>query len=89
MSPTTAPTRITIDFHDAIHPSRTWILGIDERSPQRLELIAFDGGPGALPPVRPSLRALPPRRATPHTHVAALVVDCACPDFCERDHANE
>jgi hypothetical protein len=89
MRSTTGPTRITIDFHDAIHPSRSWILGIDERSPQRLELIAFDGGPGTPALVRPSRRALPPRRALPQAHAAAVVLECACPDFCERDHANE
>ena len=82
MSPTAIPSRITIDFRDAVHPSRTWILGVDERSPSRVELLAFEA------PLAPSLgtgatAALPKPRPT------ALTADCACPDFCERDHANE
>lgn len=82
MSPTAIPARITIDFRDAVHPSRTWILGFDEARPTRVELLAFER------PLAPSLgsgavQALPRHRPT------ALSADCACPDFCERDHANE
>lgn len=82
MSPTAIPARITIDFRDAVHPSRTWILGFGGEATERVELLAFDAPRGAslgtaiaapLPRLRPS----------------ALSADCACPDFCERDHANE
>jgi hypothetical protein len=34
------PTRITIDFHDALHPARGWILGLGDRA-GRVELLAF------------------------------------------------
>lgn len=42
MQPTAVPTRITIDFRDAIHPSRTWILGLGDPTGGRVELITFD-----------------------------------------------
>jgi hypothetical protein len=89
MTPTAVPSRITIDFRDAAMPSRTWILGLDEADAGRMELIAFDGG------VERSELA-PPHRAvapTASTHaalsLAAVTADCLCPEFCERDHANE
>ncbi len=81
MSPTTVPARITIDFRDAVHPSRTWILGFDDESAVRVELLAFDG------PRAPSLGSA--AGALPRVRPTALSADCACPDFCERDHANE
>jgi hypothetical protein len=88
MTPTAVPSRITIDFRDAALPSRTWILGVDEAATGRMELIAFDGGaPTGDMPV--------PHRAMTVTDVAAgaapaaITADCACPEFCERDHANE
>ena len=87
MTPTAVPSRITIDFRDAALPSRTWILGVDEAATGRMELIAFDGG-------TPTDMAVPHRASTP-TDVpagvapAAMTADCACPEFCERDHANE
>ena len=77
MSPTAVPSRITIDFRDTAMPSRTWILGVDGDALGRIELIAFDG-PGQPLPVSPAPLAL-----------ASVLADCACPDFCERDHANE
>jgi hypothetical protein len=84
MSPTAVPARITIDFRDAALPSRTWILGVDEPATARMELIAFEAPPrddmaargGGVGPVA-------------STAPAAILADCACPDFCERDHANE
>jgi hypothetical protein len=85
---TAVPTRITIDFRDAMLPSRTWILGVDEAAPARVELIAFDAG-------RPSEPSIPHRsdssvaRPSPHVRPTAIVAECACPEFCERDHANE
>ncbi|CAN5474661.1 hypothetical protein BH20CHL7_BH20CHL7_07370 [soil metagenome] len=81
MDATAIPTRITIDFRDSIHPSRTWILGLDGDAGERVELLAR---PETAP--RTPGRALPaPVRPRP----TALSADCACPDFCERDHANE
>jgi hypothetical protein len=88
MSPTAVPTRITIDFRDAVLPSRTWILGVDEAAPSRVELVAFDG-PEAGEPSLPHRRGWAVGRPGPHLRPTALIADCACPDFCERDHANE
>ena len=81
MSPTAIPTRITIDFRDALHPSRSWILGLETEPQGRVDLLAFE--PATDEPARATFRPLPRRRPT------ALSADCACPDFCERDHANE
>ena len=78
MSPSTLPTRITIDFREAVLPSRAWILGIGEQS-ARVELLAFEQpweAPGASDP-----------RAS--VMFAAADDSCTCPEFCERDHANE
>jgi len=69
MNLTAVPTRITIDFRDDLHPSRTWILGLDEGG--RADLLAF-----AAP-----LQPLP--------YPAILTTACSCPDYCDRDHANE
>jgi hypothetical protein len=89
MSPTAVPTRITIDFRDSVHPSRTWILGLDAQSAgsagRRVELLAFEG-PGA--PTLGSPVASPPPAVT-SAHPTAIVAECGCPEFCERDHANE
>ena len=82
MSPTAVPTRITIDFRDAIHPSRMWILGIGDAREPRVDLLAFDGVPGA------TLAGPVPTRLQ-RSRATALSADCACPDCCERDHANE
>lgn len=81
MGPTAVPTRITVDFRDSIHPSRTWILGIGDEGSPRVELLAFE--PAEADATRTWMRTLPRRRP------AALTTDCTCPDFCERDHANE
>ena len=81
MSPTAIPTRITIDFRDAALPSRTWILGVDE---------AAHGPDGAHRLRRRADRATAaPGEPAPGAPSAAVVAECACPDFCERDHANE
>jgi len=88
MTPTAVPSRITIDFRDTAMPSRTWILGVDEATTGRMELIAFDGQ-------RPGLDITPPYRASyagpaqVDMALAAIMADCVCPDYCERDHANE
>lgn len=85
MRPTAAPTRMTVDFRDVAIPSRTWILGVDHGAADRLELIAFDGRDAA-----PTQRAPGRSRTAPGSRwVTALLAECACPDFCERDHANE
>ena len=88
MSPTAIPARITIDFRDAVLPSRSWILGVDDALPARVELIAFEAPAPidrAVPHRAPSSTARPGPLVSP----TAVVADCACPDFCERDHANE
>jgi hypothetical protein len=88
MTPTAVPSRITIDFRDAALPSRTWILGVDEPATGRIELIAFEGR-------APRVEVAPPHRSSPARQIqagvtpAAMTADCACPEFCERDHANE
>ena len=88
MDSTAVPSRITIDFRDAMLPSRTWILGVDETSPARVDLIAFHAArPAELAiPRRPGS---PPPRPAPLVRPTALVAECACPEFCERDHDNE
>ena len=78
MRPTAVPTRITVDFRDSIHPSRTWILGIGAAGAPRIDLLAFEPAH-----TEAAVRPLPRRRPT------ALTTDCTCPDYCERDHANE
>jgi hypothetical protein len=88
MSPTAVPTRITIDFRDAVLPSRTWILGVDEAAPARVELIAFDT-PAPSEWSVPRLAASSHGRPGPLVCPTASIADCACPEFCERDHANE
>ena len=90
MSPTAIPARITIDFRDAVLPSHSWILGVEEAAPSRVELIAFDApAPVSTEPTIPHLATTSLDRPAPHVHPTAMVADCACPDFCERDHANE
>jgi hypothetical protein len=90
MSPTAIPARITIDFRDAVLPSRSWILGVDETIPARVELIAFAGhAPMPSEPAVPHLVSSATARRASLVHPTAIVADCACPDFCERDHANE
>ena len=88
MSPTAVPARITIDFRDAVLPSRSWILGVDEAAPARVELIAFDA-PVSAGLAMPHLGATGRTRPAPSVRPTAIVADCACPEFCERDHANE
>ena len=98
MSPTAVPSRITIDFHDALLPSRSWILGIgDTGAPARVELLAFEAPidrPSAAP--TPILRTSPapaPMLVTSRPSASGsawlLEADCTCPEYCERDHANE
>ena len=82
MTPTAVPARITIDFRDAMHPSRTWILGVGDVAPSRVDLLAFEQPP--VPTPRPGAM-----RSWLRTGPSALSADCACPEFCERDHANE
>ena len=90
MSPTAVPARITIDFRDAVLPSRSWILGVDEAAPARVELIAFEVPlPTSDGPAAPQLSQMSPSRPALLVRPTAIVADCACPDFCERDHANE
>jgi hypothetical protein len=75
MSPSIVPSRITIDFRNDLLPSRTWILGMDEPG-GRAELIAFDAPLHSLD-------------APPLPHVSAVLLPCTCPEYCDRDHANE
>lgn len=82
MSPTAVPSRITIDFRDAVHPSRTWILGFGADATERVELLAFE----TPRPVSPATAAPTP---LPRVRPTAWSADCSCPDYCERDHANE
>lgn len=85
MSPNAVPSRITIDFRSTAMPSRTWILGVDDGGPDRLELITFERRDGA-----PTAQVAGPRtERRPTASAGALLAECACPDFCERDHANE
>jgi hypothetical protein len=92
MSPTAVPTRITIDFRDSVHPSRTWILGLDAAptgtAGRRVQVLASE----EPAPLSVGTAVVGPRPFAPVSPVArptAAVADCVCPDFCERDHANE
>ena len=78
MTPNAVPSRITIDFRDAAMPSRTWILGVDEASRGRMELIAFDGEPTRSDAALPH-RTGPPASAQPDIVPVAVLADCACP----------
>jgi hypothetical protein len=93
MSPSAVPSRITIDFRDAALPSRTWILGVDEAATGRMELIAFDNAAppdGIAAPPDGTVAPDPAASAVPATLTpSALTADCLCPEYCERDHANE
>ena len=71
MSPTRVPGRIAIDFRDAVHPSRSWILGLDDDAPDRVELLTFEERPG------PNLG---------WRHATSEAASCACPDACELHH---
>jgi hypothetical protein len=88
MSPTAVPARITIDFRDALLPSRTWILGVDEAAPARVELLASPTS-SHFEPAIPHRATSAPNRPAPLVRPTALLADCACPEFCERDHVNE
>jgi hypothetical protein len=88
MTPTAVPARITIDFRDAVLPSRTWILGVHEATPARVELLASSGS-GHADPAIPHRAASAPHRPAPFIRPTAMLADCSCPEFCERDHANE
>jgi len=91
MGPEPVPTRITIDFRDSMHPSRTWILGLGTVS-DRAELLAFGSEPAQATEATPVTHRV--RRAV-RTNIASReagmtwATSCTCPDFCERDHANE
>ncbi|MFL5726105.1 MAG: hypothetical protein ACJ765_07055 [Chloroflexota bacterium] len=74
--PSSSPARTTIDFRRDLHPSRAWILGEDVRDRRRLEVIVIGASREA-----PSTAWFGPP--------AAESSECHCPDFCERDHANE
>jgi hypothetical protein len=88
MSPTAVPARITIDFRDAVLPSRTWILGVDDGVPARVELLASPTS-GHADPAIPHRATFAPNRPASLVRPTAILADCACPEFCERDHANE
>ena len=77
MSPSALPSRITIDFREAVLPSRGWILGVGEPT-ARVELLAFEYAP-VISLDQPWTAASP----------IASLAGCTCPEFCERDHANE
>jgi hypothetical protein len=69
--------RLTVDFRGNLQRSRAWILGERADRPGRIELLRM-----AEP------RETVARSAATHPS-AAEADDCRCPEFCERDHANE
>lgn len=90
MSPSPIPNRVTVDFRETVRPSRSWILGVDDDAPERVELIAFGATAGApAPRTARSRSSAPNRRGAARRRPTALVAECACPEFCERDHENE
>ncbi len=70
----------------AILPSRAWILGIVVEPDARPRPAAVAGTPLQTSVQTPLQTALPLPRGSESTAVAS---ECTCPDFCERDHANE
>jgi hypothetical protein len=91
MSPTAMPARITIDFRESLDPARGWILGVAGK-PTRVELLAFDAPSATTAEVAASAAARTASQsgALPVApRVGAVDGDCTCPEFCERDHANE
>jgi hypothetical protein len=71
------PSHRPTDFRANLSPSRSWILGEDPDQPGRVEVLTI-ADPREDVPV--SAATEPP---------AAEASDCGCPEFCERDHANE
>ena len=92
MSPTALPARITIDFRESLDPGRGWILGVSDK-PSRVELLAFDTPPATTAEVAELAAARTETSTTsdvlPVQSVIAVEGECTCPEFCERDHANE
>jgi hypothetical protein len=78
------PARITIDFREAVRPSRAWILGLADAPTARVDLLAFSA---PLAPAGAMSATLP--ATWPGEPSSAWFAECCCPDFCERDHANE
>jgi hypothetical protein len=88
MGPEPVPTRITIDFRDSMHPSRTWILGLGTGS-DRAELLAFGPEPTRTTEPRPAMRRVERTTVVRREATVTWAGGCTCPEFCERDHANE
>jgi hypothetical protein len=91
MGATAIPARITIDFRDSIDPRRGWILGVAGR-PSRVELLAFDTPATTTAEVAAAAAsgaASPTAMRGTASQLVEVEVDCTCPEFCERDHANE
>ena len=65
------------DFRAELAPTRAWILGEDADQPGRVELLTIAEPREEVPA---SAASEPP---------TAEASECGCPDFCERDHANE
>lgn len=76
--PQPTPTRITIDFTGSVQPGRAWILGRVDETGGRVELLAFDraADDGSI-------------GGSIGGESVADASGCTCPEFCERDHANE
>jgi len=92
MLPTPVPTRVAIVFRPAIRPSRTWILGIGSGS-DRAELLAVEAARDDVSVEQPlpvvAMRVAPSALTASSTVAPAYAGDCTCPEYCDRDHANE
>jgi hypothetical protein len=94
-APIPVPTRITIDFREAIQPGHGWIVGATPGTSRRIELLAVTTTGEML--TTGELRARPawtPKPAVePFAATTGLATtapaECCCPEFCELDHANE
>jgi len=86
MQPRRAPEQITIDFRQALHPTRGWILGVIGIPDERVELLTIPGGR----PAEPILRGRPTRHAERFAGPSsAELAECSCPAGCPLDHENE
>jgi len=91
-APIPVPTRITIDFREDVRPSRGWIIGAIPDGGGRIEVLTLASPTLASPSLPLGVTGSGLRRELDSGRRAeptAATADCACPAFCERDHANE
>jgi hypothetical protein len=78
---TPVPTRITIEFGPDAGPGQRWVVGSGPTGSGRVEVRAVGGEAVPL--------GVSPERSPVTSTATERRPDCACPAFCELDHANE